>query len=491
MWLRLAVVASLAPLALAESKLASISGTVVDAADGHLLPRVAVCLYADGSEKVCDETNARGQFELKDVQPLTYRLGVTRMGYLQAESATGTALAPITLQAGDKLHDITVSMDRAATLSGHVIFEDGEPFAGLQVALGRQGDRTITNDLGEYRFANLRPGDYSVVAAVARASYECANPPLHKPHTYNVNGGDREIHLEKSQQLGGVDLVMLDIPPRRISGRVIPQKGMLRGSLRLSGQAERLQPLDFAKTEGNFALCGLIPGEYQLEFEYSLDGRKYYANSKFTLGEEDLTDLELTPESSASIRGRLVAADGSQRDLTKAEVFLVNWRTAPRIQKQPDGQFSIDEVFSGDYRLVVGGLPAGTYMKSLRVGNREVLDTGFSIHGGELIDDVIFTIGTNAGALNGRVVDASGQSVAGVVVALQPDPLNDDIVHRCFPQTDQNGAFNCPNLAPGPYRAIAWRKFPDPSDWREELATKGTKVEIPENGQISVTLNVP
>jgi hypothetical protein len=495
MWFRFIAAVSLAHLAVAQPegpKVASLSGTVVDAQDGHVLSRVAVCLAVGGSEKLCDETNARGQFELKDVPPGTYGLVVTRTGYFKAESASALVSAPITLQAGDTLRDISIPMDRAATISGHVILEDGEPFANLPVRLGRQTFYTETNDLGEYRFPNLRPGDYSVQAAVERSSYECANPPLHKPHAYIVNGGARDIHLEKGQQLGGVDLVMRDVPPRRISGRVTPQKGMLIGSLRLSGQAQRLQSLDLGKTDGAFALCGLISGDYAIEFESSLDGRKFYANSKFTLGDEDLTDLELTPEPSALIRGRIVATEGTQLDLNGTQIELTGWQTSPRIQKQPDGAFSIDDIFSGDYRAVLYGLPPGTYNKSLRIGNREVLDTGFTIHGGELIDDVVFTIGTNAGTLSGRVIDTSNQSLPGLPVVLQPDPQHADLeIHRCFTETDQNGSFVCPNLAPGPYRVIAWRKFPDASDWREELAAKGTKVDIPENGQLSVTLNVP
>jgi len=160
MWCPLLVIASLASLALGQPegpKVASLSGTVVDAQDGHVLSRVAVCLLADGNEKVCDETNARGQFLLKEVPPSTYGLSATRAGYYKAEATSGIASAPITLQAGDALRDITVPMERAATISGHVVFEDGEPFSGLQITLGRQGAYTATNDLGEYRFANLRP----------------------------------------------------------------------------------------------------------------------------------------------------------------------------------------------------------------------------------------------------------------------------------------------------------------------------------------------
>ncbi len=94
------------------------------------------------------------------------------------------------------------------------------------------GPYAETNDQGGlFRFQYLRGGDYFVQAGVAQASYDCALPPLHKRHIYAVSGGARAIHLEKSQQLGGVDLVMLDTPPRRISGRVVPQKGMLREAL--------------------------------------------------------------------------------------------------------------------------------------------------------------------------------------------------------------------------------------------------------------------
>ena len=47
--------------------------------------------------------------------------------------------------------------------------------------------------------------------------------------------------------------------------------------------------------------------------------------SKFTLGDEDFKDLELTPEPSAAIRGAIVADDGSQLDLARAEIFLTGW----------------------------------------------------------------------------------------------------------------------------------------------------------------------
>src|SRR2546426_12408051 len=121
----------------------------------------------------------------------------------------------------------------------------------------------------------------------------------------------------------------------------------------------------------------------------SVEGRKYFGMSKFSVGSEDLTGVEVVAEPAASIRGRIVTDDGSELDLKGVEIVIRPWQTEPRIQKQPDGGFSIDDVFSGEYRLVLGGLPPGAYMKSLRFGGREILDAGFTTRGGELIDDVI------------------------------------------------------------------------------------------------------
>jgi len=55
MWFRFVAVAvvSLAHLALAQPeapKVASVAGTVVDAQDGHFLPRVSVCLLAGATK---------------------------------------------------------------------------------------------------------------------------------------------------------------------------------------------------------------------------------------------------------------------------------------------------------------------------------------------------------------------------------------------------------------------------------------------------------
>jgi hypothetical protein len=56
---------------------------------------------------------------------------------------------------------------------------------------------------------------------------------------------------------------------------------------------------------------------------------------------------------------------------------------------------------------------------------------------------------------------------------------------------DQDGRFTCDNLAPGKYRIAAWRTPPDsPQAWNE-VASKGTPVELSESGRASIVLTAP
>jgi len=94
--------------------------------------------------------------------------------------------------------------------------------------------------------------------------------------------------------------------------------------------------------------------------------------------------------------------------------------------------------------------------------------------------------------LNGVVRDETGAPVPDSLVMLQPDPRHaDPDIHVCQRTADQNGTFTCQNLAPGKYRIAAWRKFPDQLAAQgvgDAVSSSGTPVEIPESGQVAVTV---
>jgi hypothetical protein len=166
--------------------------------------------------------------------------------------------------------------------------------------------------------------------------------------------------------------------------------------------------------------------------------------------------------------------------------------SVPQPRREPDGTFIIDEVYTAEYRLSLGPLPPGSYLKSVRIGGQEFIDAPVTIHSGETVDDLVLTVSTKAATIAGVVRDDAGNAVPDAHVVLRPDPphIYPDI-HECIQDSDQNGGFVCQSLAPGKYRVAAWPK--DNADWdwpnmREIVRLRGAQVDASERGKISVTV---
>jgi hypothetical protein len=215
-----------------------------------------------------------------------------------------------------------------------------------------------------------------------------------------------------------------------------------------------------------------------------------------SIEDEDLKDVEIEPESSATIRARIEVEDNATLNLANATIFgfpgPFPHDSVPQPRRQPDGSFLIDDVFTGEYRFLVSPLPPGSYFKSARINGQDVIDAPLLVHSGENLDGLVFTVSPKAARLAGVVQDETGQPVPNAPVIMLPDPKHVDLdIHRCFQQTDQNGAFTCDNLAPGKYRIAAWRAPPDfPAAW-DEVSAKGAPVELSESDRASITLTVP
>jgi hypothetical protein len=166
--------------------------------------------------------------------------------------------------------------------------------------------------------------------------------------------------------------------------------------------------------------------------------------------------------------------------------------SVPQPHREPDGSFAIDEIYTGEYRFYLLPLPSGMYLKSARLYGQDVIDAPLLIHGGENLDGLVFTVSPKASTVSGVVHDETGSPVPDAIVILQPDPRHTDRdIHRCYRTADQNGEFTCDNLAPGKYRTAAWRTPPDMEQVWNEVASKGTPVELSENGRASIVLTAP
>jgi hypothetical protein len=111
-------------------------------------------------------------------------------------------------------------------------------------------------------------------------------------------------------------------------------------------------------------------------------------------------------------------------------------------------------VWPGDYRLAVVGLPPGFYVKEARLGDADALNGLLRFTGPGPTLDIL--ISSNAGALDGVAVDATGRPMPGAQVVLIPN-RNRERTELFRPVTaDSAGRFTIPAVAPGEYVLAAW-----------------------------------
>src|SRR5262249_55286642 len=64
-----------------------------------------------------------------------------------------------------------------------------------------------------------------------------------------------------------------------------------------------------------------------------------------------------------------------------------------------DGSFTLEGIAPGDFRVAIRGVPPDGYVKSMRMGNTDVLDAGLHLMSAPE-NPLVIAIGTNAGRVN-------------------------------------------------------------------------------------------
>ncbi len=142
----------------------------VEGNSGAPPPLTLVRLMSDAVLPI--ELSAVGSFSISNVPPVPVRVEATPPAGMYVKSIniggqdyTRTPIEPSALEAGPL--EILLSPN-AAEITGTVRDENGEPAPGLSIALWTKGDvrpqLASAEEAGVFRFSNLAPGDYFVVA---------------------------------------------------------------------------------------------------------------------------------------------------------------------------------------------------------------------------------------------------------------------------------------------------------------------------------------
>jgi len=149
----------------------------------------------------------------------------------------------------------------------------------------------------------------------------------------------------------------------------------------------------------------------------------------------------------------------------------------------------------GDSRVSVSGIPANTYVKSIRLGPFDVMSDGLHLAGAPE-NPLEVLLATDGGTVNGTVLKTQGQqeSFTNAVVALVPElpSLRRRAEFYQSANTDAKGAFKFQNIPPGDYKLFVWEFAPDMAWQNAEFIrayeSSGKPIRVNENSKQDVTL---
>lgn len=262
---------------------------------------------AHSASSVAVDTKLDGSFLIRSVEPGRYYILVELPGYL-------SPLAPLTQEAVELpseedikrlrtiLQQVTVvrgkvsrldfRLERGASLSGTVRYDDGSPAAGLSVSLLRKdrdgilkqvsnglqdsfSSRQRTDDLGHYRVAALSPAEYlvsvglrslsvSVTGALLGAGEFSGTGTNEQVQIYSGSTARRSeaklISVGEGQDIDGADITVPILKLHSVSGVVVAEQD---GHPLNSGSVVLLDPSD--KSTISEGWVHLADGRFEME----------------------------------------------------------------------------------------------------------------------------------------------------------------------------------------------------------------------------------
>ena len=518
----------------APGKLGTISGQVLDAATGQPIKMALLQLRPETESTRPSQSRAddSGTYSLDNIAPGRYRLSAVRNGYLRQEYGAKSPNHPgvlLDVRSGQNLSDLMIRLTAQAAISGKVVDDRGEAIVNVSVQAMRYGfangktqlsvtKGALTNDLGEYRIFGLPPGRYYISAvaqdlspAPALASKEDAESdgfvPVFYPGATDA-GGAASIEVSGGQDYRGADLRLVRTHTVRIRGVVqsaVPGKAG-RFMIRLMPPNSGIFGIVAGKftssigPKGEFELQNVAPGSYVLSAEYIVNGNRYSTRQLLDVGASVPESVRLVIGPGTEISGRVRIGDGTSESLSAVRIKLTPSDSTMFESKEAlvsaDGSFAFLHVAADTYTVEVRNLPDGAYLKSIRLGDQDVLKSHLLVPEGGVGAKLEVVGSKNGGKIDGAVVTAEQKPAPGISVVVVPDTedaIRSDLLRLV--SSDQHGVFSVSGVAPGKYRAFAVETIDDPGvffdrQFLRKLGDAGKALVVDEKGLVHVQLTL-
>jgi protocatechuate 3,4-dioxygenase beta subunit len=479
---------------------AVIGGVVLDGSSSTPLRRAIVTLFTNETrpQEAVAWTDSNGRFSFSYLPAGRYGLRVNKQGYQPTGPGQESNRRPpeiITLGGGEVRADFVFRLQPANYVSGLVLDEDGDPVTGVQVSalrLGWQrrkrqwlsGPSAATDTTGRYRLTGLAPGRYIFAAGslgnrnAVRIQPEVSSGQTPQQYVYDRQyfpGATRSDDATVMAVEGGREYSRIDFRLR--SEAVVHMDGKLalppgdtnitQASITLVDDGESPNRARFgvgvSPTDRVFRADQYPAGHYTLIANAMADGKPYRAVRAIDVPADGIRDLTINLEPGVGLSGT-VKFEGP--DAAKFKASFVNLtpgdglpQTGPqtRAAVNKDGSFRFDSVLPGVWDIGAGPLPPDGYIKSMRLGNQDVLTEDMVIRS-NTSEALNIVIGTQAAIVEGDVAHPDRQQRYYVLLA--PEPKFQHVVsfYRTI-ITDETGHFQMKSVTPGKYLLLAFEEF--------------------------------
>jgi hypothetical protein len=324
------------------------------------------------------------------------------------------------------------------------------------------------------------------------------------------------IDLRAGTEFGSVNVVITPVRARHVRGIVLDESGRVPNYPNVNPVAPAdepmiLRPSAEAKTNqetGTFDLT-LLPGTHVLKA--TSEGRTGYATVR--VGDADLENVAIRTSPEFNIKGRLTVEGKPISNAVLGTLHLSMVRDLP-IRPQGssysvpledgsvtlgagigDFKLNVSPILNVDNSLSPGSVPAAlrdAYVKSIRLGDADVLNGGFHL---ERPTDarLEIVIGNNPGSVEGAIARDTQQLPGDVTVVLIPDARSRTDLYQTA-VSDPSGRFRFNRVPPGQYKVFAWAEV-DSGAWHDpefisNYEGRGAAVVVAEGMMANVAIPV-
>jgi hypothetical protein len=465
--------------------------------------------------------------------PITLSAGQKLTGILLKLQPQALIAGKITDEDGDPIPNAQVQLQRYMWNQGRRQLmpmnststqADGGFMMG-NLAAGRYFLSATDNRANMFRNARERPGRRGQTEEYVTTYYPNAIDPA----------SAAPIELTSGVDVRGIELRLRKARVFRVSGRALHSGGLSPSGAML--MLQRLGSNDFnyggrnmapiRDKDGWFEFVNVSPGQYLVQTQPGSSVRAepgapnvpMLGRAQVNVGNEDVENVVITLGPGADVTGQLILEGvgpltaeqrqnlgGNAPAPTPGRANTPNSTPAssrmmfqlivaegvnfgiPGGQIKDDGTFLMKNVQPDKFRMSLGGVPPGCYIKAIRFGGQDVTHTTLDLTGGAG-GHLDIVISPNAAEISGIVRNDKGEAAADMMITLwSPEadmPGSLDPVRQS--RTDATGNFKFSGLPPGDYRIAAWERIEpgmsgDP-DFRKKFDSSSTAVKVREGAR--------